>query len=74
MVLPASIRLFLRAVACLLSISAASATTLTSVTSPPSEEGVGYASALRTLVMEQGVLKLDMCQLPPQTPKQCSCW
>ena len=43
----------LRAVACLLSISAASATTLTSATRPPSEEGVGYASELRALVMEQ---------------------
>ena len=40
-----------------------SATTLTSATRPPSEEGVGYASELRALVMEQGATYLPGCSL-----------
>ena len=42
-------------------MSAASATTRPSVPSPFSEEGVGYAPALRTLMMEQGATSLPGC-------------
>mgnify|MGYP003314086460 FL=1 len=42
-------------------MSAASATARPSVPSPFSEEGVGYAPALRTLMMEQGATSLPGC-------------
>ena len=42
-------------------MSVASATTRPSVPSPFSEEGVGYAPALRTLMMEQGATSLPGC-------------
>ena len=41
----------------------ASATTRPSVPSPFSEEGVGYAPALRTLMMEQGATSLPGCSI-----------
>ena len=44
-------------------MSAASATTRPSAPSPFSEEGVGYAPALRTLMMEHGATSLPGCSI-----------